>query len=223
MELQLFDTGGRFRFRLNLGEPLWTAVRGALSRISPVPDVPADDIELDRPQLEYLLRDLEHLVRKHKETVMSMHSESGYDAATVMVLGEPMRVNVRNPVHYQLKRTSDFHGSLQEVLDARLGLRLLVVPDLNSHQFRIASLLKASPRGVKTTDLKVLLQRAYDTVKRSITSDEVREELDRDAQLIDEQPVVRRSIDYLKQYGLLLEDSSHATIHPTEKLKQILV
>lgn len=225
MELQLFDSNDRFRCRINLAEPLWPLFRNSLREASLMSDAAATldrDLEIDRAHLESLLRVLEPALRQHQARVLTKGHASGYDKVSIIVLGETMWVNARNPEHGKLMRVNRLYASLEEVFESSLRLRVFVVPDWNSHEYRLASLLKSAPNGVVKSDLQHLLQQSFEELQGAVTSEEVRSRLRRDAKALFDGHTIDESIAFLETW-LLAHQTTIGTILPTKKLQLVLL
>jgi hypothetical protein len=194
MEIQLFD-GDRFLFRVNRTEPLWDVV------------APADgDAARMRAGLEEALR------RLRPGALAGGYAEDDLD-----VLGERVRVDVRNPANRELIRASGLEMALR---DTEGPLQAFVVPDLEPRVRRLATLVKESGDGVPAADLQRLLRERLNELVRSTSSDAVRQDLRREADEIADPRVIWRGVSYLEDAGLV---ENGELLRPTEALRLILL
>jgi hypothetical protein len=194
MEIQLFD-GDHLLYRVNRAEPLWDVVAPA-----------ADDPVLLRARLEATLRRL-------RPGALA----GGYAERDVDILGERVRVDIRNPANQELVRASGLEVSLR---GAAGPLRAIVVPDLDPRAQRLAAIIKEAVDGVPAADLQRLLRERLERLAGLTSSDEVRADLRREADEIRDPRVVWRGVTELQDAGLV-DDGN--VLRPTEKLRLILI
>jgi hypothetical protein len=189
VEIQLFD-GDRLVFRLYPEEPLWPLL---------------SEGELDAARLRTALED--RLRRLRPEAV----GDTGYQHKDIEVLGEPVRVDVRNPANRDLIRTNDLY---QAVRDAR-SLQALVVARLEPRVYRLARLLRDSGDGIPAAQLQGrLLERI--AALASDGDDEFRREAEEAA----DPRAVFALVSELRDAGLA-EEGADGVVRPTATLRKI--
>jgi hypothetical protein len=204
MELQFFDSTGVLRFNFYGHEPLW-----------PVLGVGAGPIEGE--ELRALVERLEAEVRRLRAALPAQPEAGGYDEATVEVLGEALRLNVRNPAHEELLRANRIHASVQDVLRSGLTLRAIAKPELSREQFRVAWLLKNTADAIPKRALPALVESKLDELRSSATNRSVVTALDAERERWADPSTPERTVAELAASGLVREDDD-GIVRPTEDL-----
>lgn len=210
MELQFFDSAGDLRLRLHSHEPVWRVLE------APAPG------PVEGPELRELADRLEAEVRRLRESLPDELRAGGYDEATVDVLGETLRINVRNPHYRELLRANDVYRAVKGVLDAGLGLRAIAVPELSREQFRVAQLLKHTADAIPKRALPALVESKLDELRSITTNDATAKALERERGSWDDPGTPERIVAALEASGLVRQDPN-GLVRPTEDLRLLVL
>ena len=208
MELQLFDSTGRFRFRVHAEEPLWRVL-----------DARPGPIEGDA--LEALVARLEDEVRRLAAQLPDQTPES-YAMTTVDVLGESLRVPARDPRYQPLRRANHLLQAARDARDAGLALRAIAPPELTPQQFRVARVLKDADAPVPKRALPALLEHRLDQLRASTTDGDVATALERERATWADPEVPERLVAELQAAGLVREGAD-GTVEATDDLRLLRI
>jgi hypothetical protein len=190
VETQLFDHD-RLLFRAYPGEPVYALL----------PEGEPDAAEL-HAAVEAELR------RLRPEAV----ADTGYQHRDVDVLGEAIRVDVRNPANRELIRWSDLAAALR---DASGPLEAVRVAKLEPPQYRLATLLQRADDGIPAAELQERLRAHIEGLSQVLGSDD----LQREASAAEDPRAVFALVSALRDAGLAEEDEG--VIRATPRLRRI--
>ena len=194
METQLFDRD-RLLFRAYPGEPVYSLL----------PEGALDAAEL-RAAVEEELRRLRPAAVE----------DTGYQHRDLDVLGEPVRVDVRNPANRELIRASDLQAALREAAGPLQAVR---VAKLEPAQYRLATLLQQAEDGIPAAQLQERLREHIARLAKAIGSEELRASLQREASDAEDPRAVFALVSALRDAGLAEE--ADGVVRATPKLRRI--
>lgn len=190
METQLFDRD-RLLFRAYPGEPVYALLAEG---------------ELDAAALRALVD--EQLRRLRPAAV----GDTGYQHRDVDVLGEPVRVDVRNPANRELIRWSDLAAALREASGPLDAVR---VAKLDPPQYRLATLLQRAGDGIPAAQLQERLREHIAALGQVLGTDD----LQREASAAEDPRSVFALVSALRDAGLAEE--ADGVVRASPRLRRI--
>jgi hypothetical protein len=190
METQLFDND-RLLFRAYPGEPVYALL---------------SEGELDAAALRAVVE--EELRRLRPSAV----ADTGYQHRDLDVLGEPVRVDVRNPANRELIRASDLEAALRETAGPLQAVR---VAKLEPPQYRLATLLQRAEDGIPAAELQERLRQHIAGLAEVLGNDD----LQREASAAEDPRAVFALVSALRDAGLAEE--AEGVVRATTRLRRI--
>jgi hypothetical protein len=222
MELQLFDSGGQFCFRVNALEPLWSVLQSGLrhAAVAEAGETIERDVSLDGPELHALKDHVAAELRDRVSSLPELETAGYYDAATITVFGEPLAIRVRNPRHQELQRINGLHECLDRIASSGHGAQVFFVPDLTTVDHVVVGVLTATGDGLERG---LLAQQVRDRIRsfRSANGDDSPgSQVSGSEELLDD-AVINGRVERLASAGLI-EHRTDGTVSASGKARTIL-
>jgi len=219
VQLLLAGTAGPPVTGLYAHEPAAAALLEALAAAQlPAPaTLPDPDVLIPAGQLPAVLDGVRAALRARLAATPRADNAGAYDAAVLDVLGETVRIRVRDEGHHALKRLNDLYVALDGLAGAGEEVRLLAVPWFDDLDRAVLRTVREGP--VLRTDLPAVVRRRLAELERVGSEPETAAEMRRQADAAGDPDRLEKHLDRLRQWKLLKPDADEVVA--TDKLRRI--
>jgi hypothetical protein len=219
---QIFDSEGHLALMGIRGEPVWKILETQFEMVRPgIATGHNDDFELSYRESMELLRGIEDILRRLAQDIRYVDRPRGY-LYEMNVLGLRVTVNLRADDHQTLMRLNELYVGLGPAIGREGNIRVYFLPELSSHAFYLASLVKRFPEGIPKERVRYYLQTEYAQLGNlEIAGEELRSVMEKRAAALNADSLVDQTVTLLSNCGLVRESLDGRFIVPTEKLLSV--
>jgi hypothetical protein len=222
-QLLLARKEGPPTFGLVPTEPAAEIFLGALAAAEvPSPGtLPAPDVTVPAAVVPGVVEDVRTAVRDRRSATPTDAGAGAYDAVDVQVLGETVRLRIRDPRHHVLKRLAALHDALESLAEPGADVFVLTLPDFDDLDRAILHTVR--DRAPSRSGLAAEIRRHLAELEAVAPAPETTAQLRSAAARVGDAALLDSHLARLRDWGLLQDDGTDGTgaVNATEKLRRI--